>query len=55
MEEHEKALQKQIENFMESSFKNGGNEKITFESSEMFNQELEFGSFKSEDDISINF
>ena len=49
MEEHERALQKQIENFMESSFKNGGSEKITFQTSEMFNEELELGSIKNED------
>lgn len=55
MEEHEKALQKQIENFMESSFKNGGSEKITFQTSEMFNEELELGSIKNEDDILTNF
>lgn len=55
MEEHERALQKQIENFMESSFKNGGIEKITFQTSEMFNEELELGSIKNEDDILTNF
>lgn len=55
MEEHERALQKQIENFMESSFKNGGSEKITFQTSEMFNEELELGSIKNEDDILTNF
>lgn len=55
MEEHERALQKQIENFMESSFKNSGSEKITFQTSEMFNEELELGSIKNEDDILTNF
>lgn len=55
MDEHENALRKQLENFMESSFKNGDSEKITFESSEMFKEELEFEPFKTEDDILMNF
>lgn len=55
MEEHERALTIQVENFMEFSLKDTGFKKLAFDNEQLFGEELEFGSFKNPEDLLVDF